>query len=255
MERVLDLAAARGARLAVLPEAIDFMGRAERVPEIARPLDDSFSRRIAAKAKQHGMWVVGGSVHEKVEGAELTSNTSQLFSPDGELVSTYRKMHMFDVDLADGFSYRESADVKPGDGLTLSEVDGIPMGTAICYDLRFPEVFRLYALQGASMIVLPAAFTFTTGAPHWELLIRARAVENQVFMIAAGQIGPYEPDGRSFGHSMIVDPWGTVLATASDEAGTVAVADLDFAHMESVRRRVPSLANRRPDVYRLEQSL
>jgi len=162
-------------------------------------------------------------------------------------------MHLFDVDLADGFSYRESDDVEAGDSLILSEVDGIPMGTTICYDLRFPELFRLYALMGARVIAMPAAFTFTTGAAHWDLLIRARAVENQLFVVAAGQIGPYEPDGRSYGRSMIVDPWGTVLAVAPDRPGSVAVADIDLGDVEAVRARVPALANRRGDVYDLKE--
>ncbi|MFK0007862.1 carbon-nitrogen hydrolase family protein [Paenarthrobacter sp. NPDC090520] len=254
VEAVLDLAAEHGARLAVLPEGIDYMGTADRVREVSRDLrSDFFSQRIAEKAAEHRMWVVGGSLHERVAGSDLTANTSQLFDPTGRRVSTFSKMHMFDVELADGFSYRESDDVQAGSRISFSEVDGVGVGTAICYDLRFPELFRLYAMKGARIVALPAAFTFTTGADHWELLVRARAVENQIFMIAAGQIGAYEPNGRSYGRSMIVDPWGTVLATAPDKPGTIAVADIDFGIQDEVRRRVPSLANRRPDVYDLRE--
>ncbi|MET7337587.1 carbon-nitrogen hydrolase family protein [Nonomuraea sp. NPDC005650] len=252
-EDVLDAAARQGARLAVLPEAVDFMGPAEDAAAVAAPLDGDFAARMAAKAVAHDMWILAGSVHERSPGTDRMANTAQLFAPDGERVGVYRKTHLFDVELDNGFSYRESDTVRPGDDLLLSDIDGVPTGTAICYDLRFPELFRIYALAGARLLALPAAFTHHTGAAHWELLLRARAVENQCFVVAAGQIGPYAPNGHSFGHSMIIDPWGTVLACAPDRPGTLAVADLDFGYQDDVRVRVPSLANRRNDLYELRK--
>ncbi|MFI6697329.1 carbon-nitrogen hydrolase family protein [Streptomyces sp. NPDC050433] len=250
VERVLAAAAERGARLAVLPEALDYMGPAEdAVPE---PLDSRASRFIADLAAAHGMWVLAGSVHERPsDGEGLPANTAQLFAPDGTRAGTYRKTHLFDVELADGFSYRESDTVRPGDSLMTHDIDGVSTGTAICYDLRFPELFRLYAAAGARVLLLPAAFTAHTGAAHWEILLRARAIENQCFVVAAGQFGPYAPNGRSYGRSMVIDPWGTVLACTPDRPEAVAVADLDFAYQDECRAQVPSLANRRDDLYEL----
>lgn len=251
VESVLDQAAADGVDLAVLPESLDFLGDISEAFDHAAPLDGRVGQLIAAKAKQHGMWVVGGTTHEHI-GERRIGNTSQFFSPEGEMLGSYRKMHMFDVELDDGFSYRESATTQAGDALSTIDVEGIPVSTAVCYDLRFPELFRLYAMNGTEVMVLPAAFTAFTGAAHWDTLIRARAIENQFFVVAAGQFGPYKPNGRSYGHSMIVDPWGTVLAMAPDRPGTLAIATIDLAAIEQARSQVPSIANRRDDLYRLE---
>ncbi|MGW7293948.1 carbon-nitrogen hydrolase family protein [Streptomyces xiamenensis] len=248
VERVLAQAARRGARLAVLPEALDFMGPPDKAE--ALPLEGRTSAFLSERAAEHGIWLLAGSVHERLpDGERRFANTAQLFAPDGQRVGTYRKTHLFDVELSNGFSYRESDTVRPGDALLTHDIDGITTGTAICYDLRFPELFRLYAMAGARVLMLPAAFTAHTGAAHWELLLRARAVENQCFVVAAGQFGPYAPDGRSYGRSMIVDPWGTVLACAPDQPEGVAVADLDFAYQDACRAQVPSLANRRTNLY------
>jgi predicted amidohydrolase len=169
--------------------------------------------------------------------------------PDGEVKGVYRKIHMFDV-VVGGMEYRESASEEPGDEIVLSEAaGGIPLGLTVCYDLRFPELFRILAIRGARVITLPAAFTKVTGRAHWEILVRARAIENQAFVVAADQIGTHPPDKESFGGSMIVDPWGEVLARAPDEECFIA-ANLDFARQDEVRDKLPSLANRMAGAYR-----
>ena len=175
-------------------------------------------------------------------------NTTVVLDPDGQIIGKYRKLHMFDVVLDGVATYQESATITPGDEIVLVTIDGVKVGLAICYDLRFPELFRILALRGAEVIVLPAAFTMTTGKDHWEILIRARAIENGVFMVAAAQVGQHPPGDWCYGRSMIVDPWGTVLATAPD-VETVVRADLELARLRQVRRQIPSLANRRAESY------
>jgi len=251
IERALELAAADGARLAVLPELIDFMGDDPEALAHAVQRNSEVGSLIAARAQALGLWVVGGSTHAPA-GDGQTSNTSRFYSPDGVEVGRYSKLHMFDVELDDGFSYRESEHTRAGDGLSTVEVDGHRVSTAICYDLRFPELFRIYGLGGTEILALPAAFTAHTGAAHWEVLIRARAIENQFFMIAAGQIGEYAPNGRSYGHSMVVDPWGRVLDVAPDRAVSIASATLKLSMIEELRGQLPATTNRRTDLYRLE---
>jgi predicted amidohydrolase len=171
-----------------------------------------------------------------------------MFGPGGERLATYRKIHMFDVEVGD-VSYRESEIEQAGDRIELGDLNGTKVGLTICYDLRFPELYRILALRGARVITVPSAFTERTGRDHWEVLIRARAIENQVFMIAAGQIGDAPPHYRSYGRSMIVDPWGVVLAQAHDTECFVS-AELDFASQDDIRDKLPSLRHRRPEAYR-----
>jgi predicted amidohydrolase len=175
-------------------------------------------------------------------------NTTVMIDPTGEIIARYSKIHMFDVVLDDVAEYRESATVTPGDEVVVTEIDGILVGLAICYDLRFPELFRILALKGAQAIMLPAAFTLTTGKDHWEALIRARAIENGLYMIAPAQWGTHPPGNWCYGRSMVVDPWGTVMTTASDGVG-IAHATVDPSRVAMVRRQIPSLANRRPEAY------
>jgi deaminated glutathione amidase len=241
-------AAADGARLVVLPEKFNFLGKPESMPEAAEGLDGPTLRWASDLARELDIWLVAGSIVERVEGEEKLRNTSALISPDGELRAAYRKIHMFDVEVA-GTTYRESDTESPGDEIVTGEIDELVLGLAICYDLRFPEVFRILALRGALAVALPSAFTLHTGKDHWAVLVRARAIENQVFMIAAGQIGRHPPDHESYGRSMIVDPWGTTLVVAADEE-TFAVADLDLSRQRRIREKLPSLANRVPDAYR-----
>jgi predicted amidohydrolase len=248
-DRLTRAAAADGADLIVLPEKFNVLGEHEDYVAGAESLDGPTMSWARATARELGVDLVAGSIVEKREGHEKLGNTSVHVGPDGEAKAVYRKIHMFDV-VVGGIEYRESASEEPGDEIVLSEAaDGISLGLTVCYDLRFPELFRILAIRGARVITLPAAFTKVTGRAHWEILVRARAVENQAFMVAADQIGTHPPDKESFGGSMIVDPWGEVLARAPDEECFIA-ANLDFARQDEVRDQLPSLANRVATAYR-----
>jgi predicted amidohydrolase len=246
--RLIDRAAAEGARLIALPEVWSFLGADAGSQEAAEPIPGSITDLLAERARRHNVYIHGGSIQERREGDPRMFNTTALIDPNGEIIATYSKIHMFDVVLDGVASYQESATVSPGDEIVTADVDGFTVGLTICYDLRFPELYRILALKGAELIFQPAAFTLTTGKDHWEPLIRARAIENTVFMCSPAQVGS-DADGRwCWGRSMIVNPWGTVLATAPDEE-TVIHATIDKATLERVRRQVPSLANRMPDRY------
>ncbi|HEU5432482.1 MAG TPA: carbon-nitrogen hydrolase family protein, partial [Thermomicrobiales bacterium] len=214
----------------------------------AEPIPGPLTDLLAERARRHGVYLHAGSILERRAGEPLLANTTVVFDPAGEIVARYSKLHMFDVVLDGVASYQESETVAPGDQIVTFDLDGVTVGLAICYDLRFPELFRILALRGAEIIVLPAAFTMTTGKDHWEVLIRARSIENGAFMVAPGQVGQFPPNSWSYGRSLIVDPWGIVLATAPDEE-TVIFSDLDLALVRKARRQVPSLANRRPEAY------
>lgn len=244
----LAAAAGDGARLIVLPEMFNVLGDAEVLRAGAESLDGPSLRWAGEQARRHGVWLVAGSIMERVADETRLFNTSCLFDPQGEPRAVYRKIHLFDCDVA-GASYHESATVMPGCDLVRAEADGVSLGLSICYDLRFPELFRLLALGGARSIALASAFTERTGRDHWEVLVRARAIENQVFLIAANQVGASTSKLRWFGRSMIVDPWGLVLAQAPDRECNI-IADLDFAEQDRMRAQLPSLANRRPEAYR-----
>jgi predicted amidohydrolase len=204
-------------------------------------------------ASKRGLWLVAGSIAERAD-AGRTWNTSALIAPDGAIAARYRKLHLFDVDIPDGARYRESEAVAPGEEVPpVVELGGlgVKLGLAICYDLRFPELFRRMADAGADVISLPAAFTAFTGKAHWEVLLRARAVENQAFALApaqVGRIGPAEENRVAFGHALVVDPWGAVLADAGGEGEALALAEIDPARLAQVRRDLPALRHRRKDV-------
>ena len=192
---------------------------------------------------------MAGSVAERREGRERVSNTSVHTGPDGEIKAIYRKIHMFDVQVG-GVEYRESEHLEPADEIVLSQTaDGVGLGPTICYDLRFPELYRILALRGARIVTIPANFTRVTGEAHWEVLVRARAIENQVFVIAPGQGRRPGPEGDSYGNSMIVDPWGTVLARAPAEGECFVAAELDLERQDELREKLPSLANRVGSAY------
>lgn len=247
---LLDRAASQGADLAVLPEYVEYMGDDAGALKAAESIPGPTTDLFAAKAREHNLNIIIGSIRGTVDGEQRCANTSILINRHGDIVSTYRKLHLYDVDLPGRVYYKESDTVAGGTQVVTAEVDGIKVGMSICYDVRFPELFRLQALAGARILVVPAAFTLFTGRDHWELLLRARAVENQCYVIAAGQVGSYLPGKACNGRSMIIDPWGTVMACASDTVGT-AVADLDFAYQDKIREELPSLKNRRADVYAL----
>jgi predicted amidohydrolase len=248
-------AAADGARLVVLPEKWSVLGRGDDLRAGAQPLTGPAVQWARATARELGIELVAGSICERDDAAGTLRNTSLHVGADGEIHAAYRKIHMFDV-LVDGTTYRESDHEQAGDEIVLSTTaDGVELGLSVCYDVRFPELYRILAVRGARILTVPAAFTVPTTRDHWEVLLRARAIENQAFVIAANQIGEHAPASdagpalRSGGRSMIVDPWGIVLALAADRECHV-VADLDLAAQARMRRDLPALANRRPGAYR-----
>jgi len=245
----IDEAASGGARLVTLPEVWPYLGPDSGNAEAAESIPGPLSEMLAERARRHGIYLHIGSMFERVEGEDRLFNTTLVFDPAGEQIARYRKIHLFDVDLEHDTSYRESDTIAPGDEVVTFELDGTTVGLTICYDLRFPELFRLLALRGAEVILLPAAFTLTTGKDHWETLIRARAIENGVFMVAPAQVGQHPPGLWCYGRSMVVDPWGLVIAQAADRPMTLH-ATIDLDEVARVRRQVPSLANRRPEQYR-----
>jgi deaminated glutathione amidase len=248
-DRLTRGAAADGATLIVLPEKWTAIGSDEQSRAAAEPLDGPSIGWARAIARELGVDLVAGSILERVEGHERLANTSVHVDPSGEVRAAYRKLHMFDVEV-DGRRYRESELEEPGDEIVTSETaDGVELGLSICYDLRFPELYRILAVRGARVLTVPAAFTLATTRDHWETLLRARAIENQAFVIAANQVGAHPAGAHSGGRSMIIDPWGLVLAQAQDSEGYI-VADLDLERQEEIRSRLPALANRRPEVYR-----
>src|SRR5881409_4068991 len=248
-ERLVARAAATGADLVALPEKWNAIGTTEQLHAAAEPLDGGESvEGMAGWARTHGITLVGGSITERREGREKLSNTSLVFDPEGELVATYRKIHLFDVEVG-GVVYRESEAEEPGDEPVVADVEDWKIGLSICYDVRFPELYRILTLEGAQLVTVPAHFTTPTGKDHWHVLLRARAIENQLYVAAAAQIGETLPGKPAYGRSLIVDPWGTVLAQAPDEE-TVIVAELDRARLRDIRAKLPSLANRQAGAYR-----
>lgn len=244
IERLVGQAAAAGARLVALPEYVTYLGPKERFEEIAEPIPGPTTERFADLARRHGIYLLGGSIHEQSEVDGKFYNTSILLAPDGTLLAKYRKIHLFDVCIGDTVVAAESQRILPGNEIVTAEVDGHRVGFSVCYDLRFPELYRALADKGAELVFVPAAFTMFTGKDHWEVLLRARAIENQYFVIAPAQIGRHEPDGWCYGRSLVVNPWGTVLAQAADDEGVIT-ATLDFDHLTKIRAELPSLANRR----------
>jgi deaminated glutathione amidase len=247
-ERLVRDAARDGAELIALPEKWNMLGPGEALRAGAEDLDGPTLSAVRSWARELGVHLVAGSISERVAERDKLSNTSVLVGPGGEVEAAYRKIHMFDVDVG-GVAYRESEHEEPGTEIVVAHAADVPIGLTVCYDLRFPELYRILAVRGARLITVPAAFTLHTGKDHWEPLLRARAIENQAFVLAPNQIGEAPPHYNSYGRSMIVDPWGVPLATAPDEQCFVA-ADLDFALQDRIRESLPSLANRRPESYR-----
>ena len=240
---LLERAAAAGADLAVLPEYTDYLGHASGEPA-PEAVDGDYAAFFAAAARDLRMWVHAGSFHEEGPDADHTYNTSLVFDRDGRRAATYRKIHLFDIEIPGRVSSKESARVAAGSDVVTVDVEGVRAGLTICYDLRFPELYRRLAIDGAQVLIVPAAFMMHTGRDHWEVLLRARAIENQCYVVAAGQIGNHDPDRTCFGRSMVIDPWGTVVAQQPDVVG-VTVADIDLERLARIRAEVPSLANRR----------
>jgi len=245
-ERLVRAAAADGAELIALPEKWNLLAGGEELLAGAEPLDGPTLSAARSWARELGIYLLAGSIAEQGSG-QKAFNTSVLIGADGEDLAVYRKIHMFDVD-AGGVSYRESDHEEPGEEIVTAPLADTTVGLSICYDLRFPELYRILAVRGARILTVPSAFTLATGRDHWEVLLRARAIESQAFVLAPNQLGEAPPHFSSNGRSMILDPWGVTLATAPDEE-CFAVAELDFAAQDRVRESLPSLANRRPATY------
>ncbi len=248
-ESLVARAASTGADVVVLPEKWNLIGSADDYRAAAEPLDGGPSTEAMSRwARTLGVSLVGGSITERREGREKLSNTSCVFDAEGELVAVYRKIHLFDVEVG-GHVYRESEAEEPGTEPVVARAEDWVVGLSVCYDVRFPELYRILALEGAELVTVPAHFTTPTGRDHWHVLLRARAIENQCYVAAAAQVGETTPGKPAYGRSLLVDPWGTVLAQAPDEE-TVIVAELDRGRLRDIRAKLPSLANRQADAYR-----
>ncbi len=245
-EALIDEAVGKGAQVVALPETWSCISEdSNLIRASAEPMDGPIVQRLQAKARQHQIYLHCGSLNERIPNSDKTYNTTVLLGPTGDPLATYRKIHLYDVDLGPNQKYEESAVVAGGTETVVTEIGPMTVGLAICYDLRFPELFRDLALKGAEAIFLPAAFNALTGQDHWEVLIRARAIENQNYMICPDIVGAWGTKGKMcYGRSMIVDPWGTVVAHAADEPSTI-VAEINTARVTMIRRELPSLANRK----------
>ena len=245
--RLIEAAAAEGADLAALPELFTYLGPGSEHPRVAESIPGPTTERLSVLAARHRMFILGGSILERVPGESRFSNTSTLFDRAGNLIARYRKLHLFDVDLAGQAPYRESATMAPGGEVVTADTEFGRVGLSICYDLRFPELYRSLASQGAEIIFVPAAFTLHTGKDHWEVLLRARAIENQTYVVAPAQLGAHPPARECYGNSLVADPWGSVIARAPNRVG-ITLATLDLNYLKRVRRELPALAHRRRDL-------
>jgi len=243
-EHLIRLAAARGANLVGLPEMFNWRGKRSEEIANAEPLDGPSLTAMSGLARELGIHLLAGSITERAEGAAKNYNTSVLFGPDGGRLALYRKIHLFDVDLPGRVTVKESDMKIPGGDVVCAETRAGAIGLTVCYDIRFPELYRRLAFAGARIITVPSAFTFPTGEAHWEPLMRARAIENQVYMIAPAQFGPNVHGFSDYGNTMIVDPWGRVLARGADQEGVV-VAPIDLEYQDRVRRELPALTHAR----------
>jgi predicted amidohydrolase len=243
-EALIEEAASRRAVFVALPENFAFL-RSEGEPVPApQALDGPWVRRFGDLARRRNLTLLLGSIPERVEGEKKIRNTSVLLGPDGSTLAVYRKIHLFDIDLPGMEHLKESRVVRPGSEVVVAETDLGAVGLSVCYDLRFPELYRELSRRGARTLCVPAAFTERTGKAHWEVLLRARAVENLAWVVAPAQVGHHGKGRRSHGHAMIVDPWGVVVAQVPEGEG-VAVAELDFERQDRIRRELPALAHAR----------
>jgi predicted amidohydrolase len=242
-EGLARVAAGRGATLIVLPEVFFWRGTREQERQAAEGIPGPTTERLAALARELNAYIVGGSILERVVDDANVFNTSTVFSPRGELLAKYRKCHLFDVDIAGHLAIRESETRQRGSETVVVPTELAVLGLSVCYDLRFPELYRRLVEAGAQLVCVPSAFTFATGAQHWEILLRARAIENQVYVVAPNQHGRGPSGFNDYGHSLIVDPWGTPVARASN-GDAVIVAEIDLEYLEQVRRELPCLTHR-----------
>jgi deaminated glutathione amidase len=243
-ERWIREAAGRGARVVALPEVFVWRGVKNQECQAAEPIPGRTSEWLAGLASELGIYLLGGSILEEIPGAPKAYNTSLLFDPQGGLLASYRKIHLFDVALKEGVSTRESDTRAPGDQVIVAENPLCTMGLSICYDLRFPELYRKLATKGARLVFVPSAFTAYTGKAHWEPLLRSRAIENQFYMVAPAQFGKSPNSFETHGHTMIIDPWGTIVARLADGAGVI-LAEIDLDYLTRVRTELPCLEHLR----------
>ncbi len=245
--RLVNEAADLGAKLVGLPENFGYMGPEEGRLAGAETLEGPTLATLREVAKRRGIFIVAGSIAEQTQNPKMTANTSAVIADDGSIVAAYRKIHLFDVNIPDGARYAESEVVVPGDKIVVAPTPLGRIGLTVCYDLRFPELYRKLASLGAEVITIPSAFTLFTGKDHWEVLVRARAVENLAYVIAPAQVGRHSSTRQTFGNAMIVDPWGVVLARCADGEG-VCVAPFSRPRLERVRQELPALKHRKLSV-------
>ncbi|GEL74947.1 carbon-nitrogen hydrolase family protein [Myxococcus virescens] len=244
--RLVRRAAALGARLVGLPENFSWMGPEPERQDAAEGLDGPTLSRMAGLARELKVTLLAGSVLETGAPGRRLYNTSVLFGPGGERLAVYRKIHLFDVEVGDGATYQESVAVAPGTEVVSAETEVGRLGLSVCYDLRFPELYRRLSREGATLLAVPAAFTLMTGKDHWEVLLRARAIENQAYVLAPAQGGRHSANRVTYGHALVVDPWGLVTARASEGEG-LALAPVDPELQARIRRNLPCLEHRRLD--------
>ena len=244
--RLVETAAQRGARLVATPEATNYLGPHDEKVRRAEPLEGAVCRHFGSLAKKHQIHLLLGSFNESSDETSRCYNTSVLFDGTGQIVATYRKLHLFDVDVSDEVRFRESSTCKPGDDVVVAQTPLANLGLSICYDMRFPELYRQQVLAGANVLAVPSAFTVTTGRDHWTPILRTRAIETQSWVIAPAQWGEHDDGGlrNSYGHSLIIDPWGHVVASCADGTG-LAMAEIDLKKVDSVRRSMPLNEHRR----------
>lgn len=247
-EPVIRRAAEAGARLVVLPEAFAYLGTEKGKSTIAEELGrpGPIQKAIGTWCRAHDIFIIAGGMPEKSGDPSRPYNTSVLFAPDGEVAASYRKLHLFDVELSDGTTWAESSATTPGEKVTVAQADDLNVGLTICYDLRFPQLYTLLRAQGAQLLTVPAAFTKTTGAAHWEVLLRARAIETQCWLAAAAQDGTHPRGRKTYGHAMIIDPWGRIVSEVTEPGPGFALAEIDLQEVSSVREQMPVASHHRP---------
>lgn len=246
--KYIDEAAIDGADLVSLPEYFNFLGSNEDRDHMSEYIPGPTTEIMIEKAKEHNIYIHAGSILEKT-GGNKHYNTTVFIDRNGKITGKYQKIHLFDIDIEGKVSAKESDTIKPGKDITVTDTEFGKVGLSICYDVRFPELYRTLALRGAKILFIPSAFTLYTGIHHWEALLKARAIENQCYVIASGQIGSYPPDNKTnFGSSMIVDPWGIVIAKSSEKEGVIT-ARIDFGEIDRVRQSIPAFNHRKPNIY------
>lgn len=238
-----------GASYVQLPEYFNYRGPTSRFSSVAESIPGPTTKRLGQLARDLGITVHVGSLFERADEPDKAYNTSVVLAPSGEIIATYRKVHLFDVNVPEGIEHRESKHIAPGDRLVVAHVDGFTLGMSICFDLRFPELYRELSLAGATVLAVPSSFAVATGRVHWTTLLVARAIENHAFVIAAAQAGTTSEGVSSYGHSMIVDPWGEVLAESGFDDEDVLITTIDLDQVEARRSQIAVLELRRPDVY------